>query len=355
MRVPFAYSEDFSGFRFGEGHPFTGDRFEVFHKRLKDLGLLKDRLEEVEAKAVDDHVLALVHTPNYIKKVYDTEKVSGFLSVDTQVLPGMVHAAKTIVGGVMAVTERLAKGHVSRAVALGGFHHAGADYGEGFCVFNDVALAAEWLIKEGGMGKVMIVDTDAHAGNGTSDIFYSRSDVLFISIHQDPKTIYPGKCFAPDIGIGKGKGFNVNVPVPPYSSDIQYEKVFDDIVAPLAKEFKPDVIIRNGGSDPFFRDELTNLALTADGLMMLGKRIREISDGVGARHLDLIISGYGDFVLEGWLAILKGAVGLEHIAHQFGPSPPRMDGMERLQIHNRLMGVVEEVKRHHRDYWESFK
>jgi len=132
-----------------------------------------------------------------------------------------------------------------------------------------------YLMKKHGLERVLILDTDAHAGNGTSEYFYSNPKILFIDVHQDPMTLYPGTGFASDIGSGEGRGFTINVPLPVDAGYDSYQLVFEEIIEPLTEEFKPQIIIRNGGSDPHFDDGLTQLGLPVRGFRMIGERVRK--------------------------------------------------------------------------------
>jgi len=123
----------------------------------------------------------------------------------------------------------------------GGMHHARGNYGAGFCIYNDVAICIRNLIQKYGLERILVLDTDAHAGDGTCQIFYQDPRVLFIDLHQDPRTLYPGTGFSHEIGAGEGKGYTVNVPLPPGASYDAYEYVLDEIFAPLAGEFDPQI------------------------------------------------------------------------------------------------------------------
>ncbi len=159
----------------------------------------------------------------------------------------------------------------------------------------------------------MVLDTDVHAGDGTSEIFYSDPNVLFIDIHQDPYTLYPGVGFINEIGEGEGKGFNVNIPLPPGSSDNAYKIALDEIFTPLALEYKPDMIVRNGGSDPHFADILASMKLNLKGFKMIGDKVRQISAQVTNRKaIDLPGSGYNPKVLPYvWVSLIAGLAGTE--------------------------------------------
>ena len=211
-------------------------------------------------------------------------------------------AAEIVVDGDFAVAQGVG----------GGLHHAGRDYGGGFCVFNDVAVCAEAMLRRKGLERIMIFDSDAHAGNGTMDIFYGEPRVLYVSVHQDPRTIYPGTGFVDQIGEGPGTGYTVNLPLPPGAGDGCMDMVLEGVFKPLAEQFKPQLIIRNGGTDPHFMDGLASLGLTYGGLMAIGEAVSEASEMAGCGVVDLVCSGYNPrTVAEGWYALLSGEIGAD--------------------------------------------
>ena len=195
--------------------------------------------------------------------------------------------------------------HGGFAMGFGGLHHAGRGFGEGFCIFNDVAVAAAALLRDG-MERIAVLDTDAHQGNGTMDIFYEDPRVLFVSIHQDPRTLYPGVGFITELGRGAGEGRTVNLPMPMLADGSLYDLAMREIVYPLLDEFRPQAIIRNGGSDPLYTDTLTNLGLDVEQLSGLIRDIARYARRGGIPLVDLFLSGYGPYVSEGWLAIVRG-------------------------------------------------
>ena len=203
------------------------------------------------------------------------------------------------------------------------------------------------------MERILIFDTDAHQGNGTMDIFIEEPRVLFISIHQDPRTLYPGRGFADEIGSGPGTGFTVNIPMPTMSGGPMYDLALDEIVFPLIDEFKPQIIIRNGGSDPLYTDTLTNLGLTLDELTRLIRRIAEKAKSSNIPLVDLFLSGYGAYVTEGWLAIVRGILGETFelsIAEQMKFVVPE----ERARIERVTRAMLEYLKANLNPYWKIF-
>jgi acetoin utilization protein AcuC len=347
------YSPAMGRVDFGAGHPFRGSRFDEFMRLLEADGLDKVLDIRPAVPATDDD-LALAHAPEYVAHVREVEGYEGALSIDTPVPRGMVDAVKLIVGGALAGAHALADEGVELAMTFGGFHHAGVSSGEGFCVFNDVAIAARALLRRHGMKRVLVMDTDAHQGNGTMDIFAEDPRVLFVSIHQDPRTVYPGRGFANDIGTGDGRGYTINIPMPRFSGNAQWARALEEIFVPVCAEFRPEVIIRNGGSDPFYGDELTEMGLDLGGLARVGAIVRGASDRGPRRLLDLMVSGYGDFVPYGWLALFSGVTGLKadyaKYARRIYPMPRRIP---EETLDTQTDAVIAEVKGSLREYWKS--
>jgi acetoin utilization protein AcuC len=269
--------------------------------------------------------------------------------------PGKLEeAARLIVGQAKMACNLVQGSEFKKVVSIGGgLHHAKPSYGEGFCLYNDVAFCALYLMQDYKLDRILILDTDAHAGNGTAEYFYEDKRVLLIDLHQDPRTLYPGTGFAHQIGAGEGKGFTINIPLPPYAGYDSYQLVFDTLVQPIAEEFNPQVIIRNGGSDPHFNDGLTSLGLSVSGFRMIGEKVSEMAQICDDKVIDLIASGYNREVLPySWLALLSGLAGIELkieepwiIAQQIKTDPAFAETEQ----------VVKEVKHHLKDYWARLR
>jgi acetoin utilization protein AcuC len=219
-------------------------------------------------------------------------------------------------------------------------------------LFNDIAVMVEYLREKFGLKRVMIVDYDVHFGNGTSDIYYEDPNVLFISLHQDPKTIYPGTGFVEQIGRGAGEGHNVNVPLPPQTGDETYLYALKEIVVPLAEEFKPEMIVGNGGSDPHFADTLGNLGLTVQGFFKISRTIVATADRVCQGKVVLMPgSGYNPDVLPRcWYALAAGVVGLENISVSDPYTPPVEPNYVRPKVEDTLRNLERLLKK----YWKCF-
>ena len=307
IAIAVLYREELKEYDFGPGHPFRGDRYEIFPRFLRENLSEDDNYRFLKSEPASDEDLLKICQRDYIEFTKQYYRASNlglsydgrfyqYHSADNSPIgrPGKIEeAARLVVGQAQLAADLVQSGQFKKAISIGGgMHHAKENYGEGFCIYNDVAFSAKYLIEECKLERILILDTDAHAGNGTSQYFYSNPKVLFIDLHQDPRTIYPGTGFTSDIGSGEGKGFTINVPMPVYAGYDSYQLVFEQIVQPVAVEFEPQIVIRNGGSDPHFDDGLTHLGLPVRGFRMIGERVREIAEICQGRLIDLLASGY---------------------------------------------------------------
>jgi acetoin utilization protein AcuC len=327
-----------------------------FEETLQSSGRFDVVLNETLAS---DEDLSLWHEKDYIQTIRDASSgvpvwnLWRYISGDnvnsrTGKFPmGIEDAARVIVKNSMLACDLVEDGKYEKAVSLGGgLHHAKSSYGEGFCVYNDVVISARHLIKKYALDRILILDTDAHAGNGTFDAFNSDPRVLLVDLHQ--RGIYPGTGFEHDIGAGKGKGFMVNVPLTAFAGDEDYRLVFDELVFPLAEEFHPQFVIRNGGSDPHFDDPLAQLGLTLDGFHFIGESVRKVSKVCDGKEVDLICSGYTPHVLaRAWTALLAGLAGIK-LDEKLDESSANGRTRETLE---ETAKVVNTVKRNLRPYW----
>jgi len=354
-RVIITFHEKFKQYDLGEGHPFRGDRFVNAGKFFEEQGLLSlSGVFLVEPQSASKEDLLRVHEESYVDLIFRLAEEDKPYDIETPVSKEILEAALLVVGGAIACGESIYEGNAKRGISLGGgYHHAGRSYGGGFCVFNDVAVLVEYLRTKHGVKRFLILDYDVHFGNGTSDIYYADPTVLYISFHQDPRTIYPGTGFAWQTGEGKGEGCNVNVPLPPGTGDSTYIYALDEIFVPLAEEFKPEIIIANGGSDPHFADMLGNLRLTAKGFFNLSCTIRNIAEKVCNGKLVLMPgSGYNAAVLPlCWYALAAGVVGLEEIRVKDPYSPPK----EPPSCREKVEETIRELKRLIRKHWTCFR
>jgi acetoin utilization protein AcuC len=297
--------------------------------------------------------LLRAHDEDYVNLIFRLGEQSRPYDIETPVSPQILEATMLIIGGALETGKAIYERRVDRAVAVGcGYHHAGPNYGGGFCLFNDIAILIEFLREKFGLKRAMIIDYDVHFGNGTSDIYYEDPNVLFISIHQDPRTIYPGTGFVEQIGRGAGEGYNVNVPLPPGTGNETYLHVLNEIFVPLAHEFKPDIIVGNGGSDSHFADMLGSLGLTVQGFFKVSRTIVETAEKVCQGRVVLMPgSGYNPTVLpQCWYALAAGVFGLEKIDVSDPCNPPVEPNSVRPKVEDTLRNLKRLLNKH----WKCF-
>jgi len=369
MTVAILFREEIKEYDFGSGHPFHGDRYDSFMRMLRSRLDPDPYYRVLAAEPASNQELLTICDQDYIdfcREYYHSaasgwigyyENFSRYQTLDNKPIgtPGQVEeAARLIIGQATMACDLVQSGEYKKVVSVGGgMHHAKQRSGEGFCIYNDVAYAALYLIKKYKLERVLVLDTDAHAGNGTSEYLRTNPNVLFIDLHQDPSTIYPGTGFVQEIGGNAGQGFTVNIPLPVQAGNASYLKAFDEIILPLTQEFKPQVIIRNGGSDPHFNDGLTYLGMTIAGFKMMGTKVREMAEVCGGKEIDLIASGYNPQVLPyGWLSLISGVADFPLTIEEVIKVP---DQFQQDLTLNETEKVLAEVRSHHRSYWKCLR
>jgi acetoin utilization deacetylase AcuC-like enzyme len=269
---------------------------------------------EVTARAATDEELARVHHHGYVERLGRSAGRWASWDADTYAAPGSVDAARRAAGGALELVNELLHGRARRGVALlrPPGHHAGPEGAMGFCLLNNVALAAAHA-RANGAGRVMIVDFDVHHGNGTQDAFYDDPSVLFTSLHQFP--FYPGTGSRAEAGSGDGRGHNVNVPLSAGANDGALAAAFTELVAPLAAEYAPDLVLVSAGFDGHRDDPIGGMRLTPNGYRFM---IESLVRAVPAAPIGMVLEGGYDLAaLEASLvASLEALAGVEP-----GPTP----------------------------------
>jgi acetoin utilization protein AcuC len=350
-----SYHELFSQYDLGEGHPYRGSRFPLTYSLLKQKSILKRQ----DVTLIDPHPaskedLLRAHDPDYVELILKLASRSAAYDSDTPLSPKILEAAMLMIGGEMEIGARIMEGQAERGILIGGgFHHAGKTFGGGFCFFNDIAVTIEHLRDAFRLQRALVVDFDVHAGNGTSDIYYDDPSVLLISIHQDPRTIYPGTGFIDQIGRGEGEGYNINIPLPPGTGDDTYLYALKEILIPIAREFQPQLILANGGSDAHFADRLGDLNLTVNGFFKVSKLISKASkESSRGRLMLLLCSGYNPQVLaQVWYSLICGILELDQIDVTDPYNPPQEDPTLRQRVEQTL----NEIRRTFAQYWSSLR
>ncbi len=369
MAAAVLYQDDLKEYDFGSGHPFHGDRYPRFMDFLGKRLAPDDFYKVVKVPPATDQDLALICDPDYVdfsREYYQAasagwigyfENFTRYQSVDNKPIgtPGNVEkAARIIIGQAKAACDLVQRGDYKKVISIGGgMHHAKRRFGEGFCVYNDVAYAALYLAEKHGLDRILVLDTDAHAGNGTAEYLRGDPRMLFIDIHQDPHTIYPGSGFVQEVGVDAAKGHTINLPLPVHAGNASYLMAFNEVILPVAQEYQPQIIIRNGGSDPHFNDGLTYLGMTVAGFRVMGDKVRELAEVCGGKEIDLIASGYNANVLPYvWLALLSGVANFPLTVEEPVAVPTQF---EQDLVVDATALMLAEVKRCHRDYWKCFR
>jgi acetoin utilization deacetylase AcuC-like enzyme len=277
-KTGFVYHQDYLQHDMGFGHPESPDRLRAIMAKLEASGLLA-RVTRIDPIEASDEAITRVHASAYLARLKALAPREGRASLDpdTSMSPGSLRAAYVAAGGAMAAADAIMAGRVDNAFCAlrPPGHHAERDRAMGFCLFNNVAVAARHLQRRHGIGRVLIVDWDVHHGNGTQQTFYSDPSVLFFSTHQYPH--YPGTGRATEQGEGKGEGLTVNVPMSSGEGDEEYREVFETILRPAADSFKPEFVMISAGFDAHRDDPLAGMALTEEGYGVLSRIVLDIA------------------------------------------------------------------------------
>ena len=237
--------------------------------------------------------LRAVHPGRYVDAIRELAQAGGgAIDADTLVSPGSYEAARHAAGGAIELVRRVVTGANSTGFSAHRppGHHAEPGRAMGFCLFNNVAVAAQWALDELGLERVMIVDYDVHHGNGTNAAFHSDPRVLFVSVHQSP--LYPGTGPLYDVGSGDGMGYSVNLPVPPGSGDIVFGGMVGRVAVPLVGAFAPQLVIVSAGFDAAAGDPLASCTVSAEGFAWMTASLRAAASSVGAPVCAVLEGGY---------------------------------------------------------------
>jgi acetoin utilization deacetylase AcuC-like enzyme len=340
MSVILIHSDRFAEHQTPPGHPERSERAEVFDAIATRWS--KKGLDVVAPRAATRDQLARVHDPDYIRRMSETTGRAMALDPDTYTSPETYDIALMAAGAAIDGVERVLGETHRAAVAMvrPPGHHAERDRAMGFCVFNNVAVAAAHA-RALGAAKVAIVDYDVHHGNGTQHIFETDRHVLYISTHQYP--YYPGTGAADEVGRETGLGFTVNIPLEAGAVDEDYRIAFERIVVPVMRQFDPDLVIVSAGYDAHERDPLAGMRLTADAFGAMTAALRAVAEECCRGRIIAVTEGGYDLEalgtsLDATVATLSGA-----------PDPPRWSASGIAS--NRGHQAVIDVKQHLTPYW----
>ena len=289
-----------------------------------------------ESPAVDLEILHAIHPAPYVESIADVSAAGGgSLDMDTVVSEGSYRAALHAAGGAVALVDTLMGDDGPR---LGASlhrppgHHALSARAMGFCLFNNVAVAARRALDRWGAERVLILDWDVHHGNGTNDIFHRDPDVLYVSIHESP--LYPGTGPAGDVGSGPGEGYTVNLPVPGGSGDATWCSLVEHVVVALGHEYRPGLVLISAGFDAHVRDPLADCHVTREGYEQMAASLRGLADELEVPIGVVLEGGYDLVALAESTVVTLEVIGADDPAHR----PPVALHPHAAQAAGRLAG-----------------
>jgi acetoin utilization deacetylase AcuC-like enzyme len=353
-RTALVFTPKYYEHKTGIGHPESPKRLRTVIKHLEESNLLSSagNCELVEPALASEEDLELVHTKEHIHLVKRAcEHGGGLLDLgDTIASPESFEVARLAVGGAKKAVDLVLTKKFKNAFALvrPPGHHAGPYYAMGFCIFNNVAVAAAHLITRLGFDRVAILDVDAHHGNGTQEIFYKTDKVLYVSMHEDPRD-FPESGFADEVGAGKGMGYTVNIPLPFKAGDKEYFQALDQIVLPIIRQYAPQFLLASVGYDAYRLDPVAKLGLSAFAYASAFEKILGLASA---------------FCEDRFVAVLEGGYSLRHLGRLVASTISKMANlpyvMEYRDPCSRLPGertrkkaekILKEVKNTQSSFW----
>ncbi len=318
----------------GPGHPERPPRLEAIRRRLVASPVPGARW--ASAEPAERPAIERIHEPGYVQRLESLRGRIATFDQDTAVSAGSLPAAYLAAGAAIGAAEAVAAGVARRAFALvrPPGHHAEAGTAMGFCLFNNVAVAAAHARAALGLERILIVDWDVHDGNGTQHLFEERNDVLYFSTHRFP--FYPGTGAAEEIGLGAGEGFTVNVPLPAGFGDAEHLAIFERILVPVADRYRPDLILVSAGFDSHRDDPLGDMTMTEAGFAALCAVVCGLADRHCGGRLALVLEGGYD--LHALAASVHACA--EVLAGAAAPAVQRPG-------HTRADAIIERVRRIH--------
>jgi acetoin utilization deacetylase AcuC-like enzyme len=307
-------------------HPENAQRLRAIESALDSPALgLREFLTPLAPQPASLEQLAAVHDPAYIEGLRRAmDRAPGYVdSAPTYIVPESFDVACLSAGGAVRAVEAVLSGEVQSAFALvrPPGHHAEPRQPMGFCLFNNVAVAARHALRQAGIERVLIVDFDVHHGNGTQDMFYDDPAVLFISSHQEG--IYPGTGALEEIGEGAGRGFNINLPLPDGAGDEAFARITGEIIAPAAQRFRPNLVLVSAGFDAHWLDPLAGLQLTLGGYAQMTRGLMQLAQEQCDGRLALTLEGgYHLAALAGGVvSVVRSLLGETGLSDPLGRAP----------------------------------
>ena len=325
MKVGYVYDPVYLRHDTGQ-HPENASRLEAIISHLEQTQLIR-QLTLVEPRAASIEELSLVHSERHIACIQEVAKDGGgWLDPDTVMSTDSYEAALYAAGGLIRATEAVMQGEVDSAFALvrPPGHHATTTQAMGFCLFNNIAIAARYALAKYSLKRIAIIDFDVHHGNGTQESFYDDPQVLYISTHESP--FYPGTGYIEETGRGEAEGTTVNIPLPAGCGDAEYLLAFEQIIIPVVRRFNPQFILVSAGYDTHWADGLAMMKVSVTGFAQMVRSIKGLADELCSGRLVLTLEG--GYNLTALAASVKATFGVllgnNSIEDPLGPSPRRL-------------------------------
>ncbi len=336
----------------GFGHVESPDRLRVINEEL-DKGETGQNLVYPAFDPASLETISLNHSTGLVQRVAATAgQPHDYLDADTQTSARSFDAACLAVGALTDGMQRIADREIDNAFCLvrPPGHHAEHDRAMGFCLFNNVAIAAKWSREHLGMERIFIVDWDLHHGNGTQHSFYDTDSVFYCSTHQYP--YYPGTGAVGEAGRGEGEGYTLNIPLPGGQGDFEYALIFDRLVAPVARQYKPRFILVSCGFDIYGGDPLGGMQVTPSGFAALTRIMQNLADEVCEGRLLITLEGGYNLtgMKDGALAVLSELCG-EKPSPSFPDTTPE-EIMERISGITGFPQYFEQALALAKNYWK---
>jgi len=306
------------------GHPEHAGRIQALWQQISTAGLA-DQLLHVAPTPVTDAQIFSVHSRAHLERLVAVSQGDRLtrLDAETYALPVSLEVARLAAGAAIGAVDAVLSGRADNALAVvrPPGHHATPDRQMGFCLLNNIAIAARHAQSEHGINKVLILDYDVHHGNGTQDIFYADPNVMFISIHQSPH--YPGTGAMRETGADAGRGYTLNVPLPAGHGDESYQQIFADIVQPAAERFEPDLMLISVGLDAHWMDPLGGIQLTLAGYDFMARACLAMAERTCAGRIVFAMEGGYDLpaLAHGWRNIAGALLGEVSLSDPYGETP----------------------------------
>lgn len=286
-------------------HPERPERLLAAREAVARVAAAGTRFDRVESRTATDDELVRAHDPRFVEALGKLRGETGYLDPDTYVSAESVEVARLAAGSLVAMVDAMLDGPVPKGVALlrPPGHHARPARAMGFCLLNNVAVAAAHA-RARGVERIAVIDWDVHHGNGTQEIFWGDPNVLYVSTHQSP--FYPGTGEADEIGVGHGEGYTVNVPLAAGGGDAVYASAFERVVLPVVESYAPDLVLVSAGFDASARDPLAQMQLSSNAFRWMSRELSRLATRSAKGRMALVLEGGYDLVaLE---AGLRGAI-----------------------------------------------